>query len=119
MDNNGKPSNLRLHNHTVHVNIYSQEQVCVTYLLHKTGEEWIEGDIVLMGSSGLVSHDQDSARGKLFLSHFLLNSAGWEAGKGTGGEGEGVVHGGGGGHDVKTCLLKLMLQSLGCYSLLV
>ena len=44
---------------------------------------------MLMGSSGLVSHDQDSARGKLFLSHFLLNSAGWEAGKGKGGRGRG------------------------------
>ena len=30
LDNNGKPSNLRLHNHTVHVNIYSEEEACIT-----------------------------------------------------------------------------------------
>ena len=54
LDNNGKPSNLRLHNHTVHVNIYSKEQACVTYLLHKIREKMVEEDLVLVGSSALV-----------------------------------------------------------------
>ena len=39
LDNNGKPSNSRLHNHTVHGNTCSEEQACVTYLLHKIREE--------------------------------------------------------------------------------
>ena len=72
LDNNGKPSNLRLHNHTVHVNIYSEEQACVTYLLYKIREEMAKEDLVLVGSFELVIYDQDGTRGKLFLSHFLL-----------------------------------------------
>ena len=87
MYNNGKPSNLRLHNHTVHVNIYREDQACVTYLLHKICEEMVEEDLVLVGSSGLVIYEQDGTRGKLFLSHFLLNSAGWGAKVGMGGRG--------------------------------
>ena len=71
LDNNGKPSNLRLHNHTVHVNIYSEEQACVTYLLHKIREEMVEEDLVLVGASGLVIYDQDGTRGKLLVSFFV------------------------------------------------
>ena len=71
LDNNGKPSNLRLHNHTVHVNIYSEEQACVTYLLHKIREEMVEEDLVLVGLSGLVIYDQDGTRGKLLVSFFV------------------------------------------------
>ena len=40
LDNNGKPSNLGLHNHTVHVNIYIEGKACVTYLLHKFARKW-------------------------------------------------------------------------------
>ena len=69
LDNNGKPSNLRLHNHTFHVIIYSEEQACVTYLLHKIREEMVERDLVFVGSSGLVIYDQ--ARGKLLVSFFV------------------------------------------------
>ena len=64
LHNNGKPSNLRLHNHTVHVNICSKEQACVTYLLHKIREEMVEEDLMLVESSGLVIYDQDGTRGK-------------------------------------------------------
>ena len=71
LDNNGKPSNLRLHNHTVHVNIYSEEQACVTNLLHKIREEMVEEDLVLVGLSGLVIYDQDGTRGKLLVSFFV------------------------------------------------
>ena len=71
LDNNGKPSNLILHNHTVHVNIYSEEQACVTYLLHKIREEMVEEDLVLVGLSGLVIYDQDGTRGKLLVSFFV------------------------------------------------
>ena len=77
LDNNRKPSNLRSHNHTVHVNMYREEQACVTYLLHKIREEMVKEDLVLVGSFGLVIYDQDGTRGKLFLFHFLLTSAGW------------------------------------------
>ena len=62
LDNNGKPSNLRLYNHTVHVNICSEQQACVTYLLHKICEEMVEEDLVLVGSSGSVIYDQDGMR---------------------------------------------------------
>ena len=71
LDNNGKPSNLILHNHTVHVNIYSEEQACVTYLLHKIRQEMVEEYLVLVGASGLVIYDQDSTRGKLLASFFV------------------------------------------------
>ena len=47
----------------------------------------VEEDLVLVGSSGLVIYEQDGTRGKLFLSHFLLNSAGWGAKVGMGGRG--------------------------------
>ena len=71
LDNNGKPSNLRLHNHTVHVNIHSEEQACVTNLLHKIREEMVEEDLVLVGASGLVIYDHDGTRGKLLVSFFV------------------------------------------------
>ena len=71
LDNKGKPSNLRLHNYTLHVNIYSEEQACVTYLLHKIREEMVEEDLVLAGASGLVIYDQDATRGKLLVSFFV------------------------------------------------
>ena len=75
LDNNGKPSNLRLHNHTVHVNIYSEEQACVTFLLHKIRDEMVEEDLVLVGSPRLVITTK-TAREVNFLLHFLLPSAG-------------------------------------------
>ena len=71
LDNSGKPSNLILHNYTVHVNIYSEEQACVTYLLHKIRQEMVEEDLVLVGASGLVIYDQDGTRGKLLVSFFV------------------------------------------------
>ena len=71
LDNNGKSSNLRLHNHTVHVNTQSEEQACVTYLLHKILEEMVEKDLVLVGLSGLVIYDQEGTRGKLLVSFFV------------------------------------------------
>ena len=67
----GQPSNLRLHNHTVHVNIYSEEQACIIYLLRKIREEMVEEDLVLVGASGLVIYDQDGTRGKLLVSFFV------------------------------------------------
>ena len=71
LDNKGKASNLRLHNHTVHVNIYSEEQACVTNLLHKIRKEMVEEDLVVVESSGLVIYDQDGTRGKLLVSFFV------------------------------------------------
>ena len=68
MDNNGKPLNLRLHNDTVHVNIYSEEQACVTYFLHKIRQEMVEEDLVLAEAFGLVIYDQGGTRGKLLAS---------------------------------------------------
>ena len=62
-----KSSNLRLRNRRVHVNIYSEEQACVTYLLHKIREEMLEEDLVLVGASGLVIYDQDGTKGKPVL----------------------------------------------------
>ena len=73
--NKGKPSNLRLHNHTVHVNVYSEEQACVTYLLHKIRDEMVEEDLVLVGSPRLVITTK-TAREVNFLLHFLPSAGG-------------------------------------------
>ena len=69
-DNDENPSNLRLHNHTNHVNIYSKEQACVTYFLHKIRREMVEKDFVFVTASGLVIYNQDDTRGKLLVSFF-------------------------------------------------
>ena len=63
LDPQGKPNNFQLHNHTVHVNIYQEEQACVTYILSKIREEMQMEDLVLVGTSGLVLYDQEGTRG--------------------------------------------------------
>ena len=70
LGNSGKPLNLRLHNHTVHVNIYSEERACVTYLLYKIRDEMVEEDFLLVGASELIIYEQDGSRGKLLVSFF-------------------------------------------------
>lgn len=73
LDQNGKPTNLQRHNHTVHVNIYSEEQACVTYVIAKIREEMETEDLVIVGPSGLVVYDQEGTRGNTFcvFSNFI------------------------------------------------
>jgi len=60
---NGKPTNFIMHNLSAHVNIYSEAQANVSYLLDKIHTEMGDNQLLLVGPNGLVYHDQEGTRG--------------------------------------------------------
>lgn len=63
LGNNGKPCNFHSHNLTVHVNIYNNNQACVTYIMEKVREEMQNETLKLVGTNGLVFYDQEGTQG--------------------------------------------------------
>ena len=59
----GRPQNMQLHNHTVHISIYSEEQACVPYIESRIREEMLVDDLVIVGPNGLTIYDQEGTRG--------------------------------------------------------
>ncbi|XP_066926820.1 uncharacterized protein [Clytia hemisphaerica] len=64
---NGKPTNVHFHNLSVHVNLYSEEQANIPFILGKVNEEINDDyDLVLVGANGLSYYDQEGTRGVAF-----------------------------------------------------
>ena len=60
---NGKPSNVLSHNHTVHLNIYSEDEANVATITNKIHEEMNDDSLVLVNSNCLEFLDQEGTRG--------------------------------------------------------
>ena len=61
---NGKPSNFHFHNLTAHVNLYSEEQAVVPFILEKVNNEMNDvEELILVGANGLTIYDQEGTRG--------------------------------------------------------
>ena len=52
---------------TAHVNIYTEEQACVPYIIERVKEEMTDENLVLTNGSGLVLYDQEGTRGEIFF----------------------------------------------------
>ena len=71
---NGKPSNVLLHNLTVHVNLYNEEQATVGYIMQRVRDEMGSEELILVGANGLTIYDQEGTRGNLsFISSIILS----------------------------------------------
>lgn len=64
---NGKPSNVLLHNLAAHVNLYTEEEATVGHITHKVREEMGNDNLILVGTNGLTIYDQEGTRG---ICHF-------------------------------------------------
>ena len=62
---NGKSCNFHFHQSTAYINIYSEEQACVDYIISKVRSEMGDETLVLVGPNGLFYYDQDGTRSKL------------------------------------------------------
>lgn len=67
---NSKPTNTNFHNLTAHINLYTEEEACVSYVQRKVCEEMADTNLVIVGSTGLVIFDQEGTRGQS-ISNFL------------------------------------------------
>ena len=70
---NGKPENIHVHNHTVHVNLYSESEANVNHILHKVKEEMNDDRLVLVNNNCLEILDQEGTRGKYLLFQIAQN----------------------------------------------
>ena len=61
----GRPSNLHKYNISVHINIYNENEACVSYIQERVREEMGDQSLLLVGSNGLMFFDQETTRGKL------------------------------------------------------
>lgn len=69
---NRKPTNVHMHNLSVHVNIYKEEHATVPYILHKVHVEMESEGLILVGPNGLIYYDQEGTRGAKFLLKLYL-----------------------------------------------
>lgn len=70
---NGKPSNIRLHNLLVQINIYSETDACISYVQEKVREEMVDPSLTLVGTSGLKYHDNDGTKGNFTFENIYLD----------------------------------------------
>ena len=63
LNSNGKPTNMNYHNLTVHINLYVEEEACITNIQLKVREEMADNKLVIVGANGLVILDQEATRG--------------------------------------------------------
>ena len=61
----GRPSNLHKYNMSVHINIYNENEACVSHTQERVREEMEDKLLLLVGSNGLMFFDQEATRGKL------------------------------------------------------
>jgi len=64
---NGKPSNLLLHNLHVHINIYHDVDACISYVQEKVRDEMNNNTLCLVGTSGFLYQDNDGTRGMVYM----------------------------------------------------
>ena len=50
---------------SVHINIYNENEACVSHIQERVGEEMGDQSLLLVGSNGLMFFDQGATRGKL------------------------------------------------------
>ena len=60
---NGRPSNSHRHNQHAFINLYSEEEACVTFELSKIKLEMQDESLMLVGSNGLAYADQEKTKG--------------------------------------------------------
>ena len=63
LNSNGKPTNINYHNLTAHMNLYIEEEACITNIQLKVREEMADNKLVITGANGLVILDQEATRG--------------------------------------------------------
>ena len=63
LNSNGKPTNMNYHNLTVHINLYVEEEACITNIQLKVQEEMADNKLVIVGANGLVIPNQEVTRG--------------------------------------------------------
>ena len=63
LNSNGKPTNMNYHNLTAHINLYVEEEACITNIQLKVREEMADNKLVIVGANGLVILDQGATRG--------------------------------------------------------
>ena len=61
----GRPSNFHKYNMSVHINIYNENEACVSHIQERVREEIGHQSLLLVGSNGLMFFDQEATRGKL------------------------------------------------------
>ena len=61
----GRPSNLYKYNVSVQIDIYNENEACVSHTQERVREEKGDQSLLLVGSFGLMFFDQDATRGKL------------------------------------------------------
>ena len=61
----GRPSNSHKYNMSVHINIYNENEACVSQIQERVREEMGDQSLLLAGSHGLMFFDQEATRGKL------------------------------------------------------
>ena len=54
---------MNYHNLTAHINLYIEEEVCITNIQLKVREEMTDNKLVIVGANGLVILDQEATRG--------------------------------------------------------
>ena len=60
---NDKPCNLHLHNMHVYINIQNEEDACISYIQEKVREEMNDHTLCIVGTSGLLYHDNEGTKG--------------------------------------------------------
>ena len=61
----GRPSNFHKYNMSVHINIYNENEACVSHIQERVREDIGHQSLLLVGSNGLMFFDQEATRGKL------------------------------------------------------
>ena len=61
----GKPSNLHKYNMSVQINIYNENEACVSHIRERVREEMGDQSLLLVGSNRLMFLDQEATKGKL------------------------------------------------------
>ena len=54
---------MNYHNLTAHMNLYVEEEACITNIQLKVREEMADNKLVIVGANGLVILDQEATRG--------------------------------------------------------
>ena len=63
LGSNGKPKNMNYHNFTAHINLYVEEEACITNIQLKVRKEMTDNKLAIVGANGLVILDQRATRG--------------------------------------------------------
>ena len=61
----GRPSNLHKYDMSVHINIYNENEPCVSHIQEIVREEMGDQSLLHVGSNGLMFFDQEATRCKL------------------------------------------------------